>query len=185
MVELKVLYLTKKGFAPFGEVISVEDPTSGFAMANQGTARRFNYITDLVNLRPKENGAPAARANVCVFRCSPFPSGSIHIKLLERHQFSTQMFIPMSAGGNVQYLVIVAENDPVTDKPNFETLTAFMGSSTQGFNYRPNVWHHPMIALSNEIDFVCIVHERNEQQLVATEDTEEIQLEEEIIIRLP
>lgn len=66
--------------------------------SNQGTARRFNYVADLVNLRAD------AKTNVCVFRSVPreFP---FVCKMLERHPFSSQMFVPMNAK---RYLVLVS-----------------------------------------------------------------------------
>jgi ureidoglycolate lyase len=68
------------------------------------------------------------------------------------------MFIPMTTK-EASYLVIVALNDPTTNTPDLSTLKVFKGSSVQGFNYKPNIWHHPMVGLDNQIDFVCFVHE--------------------------
>jgi hypothetical protein len=109
------------------------------------------------------------------------------------------MFIPMTptAGGPRGYLVIVALNDVNTDKPNWDTLKAFVASVTQAFNYNAGTWHHPMIALEAVTDFgiklsfyiviittillVCVVHERNESQIEAGEDCEEVHLAPSVI----
>jgi ureidoglycolate hydrolase len=92
------------------------------------------------------------------------------------------MFIPMTKR-NSSYLVIVALNDPTTDRPNLNSLRVFQATSTQAFNYKPGVWHHPMVGLENIIDFVCIVYERREKQTEDDEDTEEIFFENAIIAR--
>ena len=75
---------------------------------------------------------------------------------------------------NASYLVCVALNDPKTNKPDMKTLQCFKGTSKQAFNYHANIWHHPMIALESQIDFVCFVFERRENQKSITEDTEEV-----------
>jgi len=53
------------------------------------------------------------------------------------------------------YLVIVALNG-ADDKPDLNTLRAFVASTSQGIAYHAAVWHHPMIALEHTIDFTCI-----------------------------
>ena len=55
-----------------------------------------------------------------------------------------------------RYLVIVCGGG---DAPELATLAAFVGHGRQGVSYAPGVWHHPMIALDQETDFVCLVHE--------------------------
>lgn len=107
------------------------------------------------------------------------------MKLLERHLYSTQAFIPMTCSKvrariayilrhikymlvltlfsvMQRYLVVVALNDPKTDKPDLSTLAAFVAARNQGITYYPGVWHHPMIALDavtgwidNGCYFVC------------------------------
>ncbi|KAL5036719.1 hypothetical protein RTP6_004249 [Batrachochytrium dendrobatidis] len=106
-------------------------------------------------------------------------------RLLERHKYSTQMFIPMvqptkemflTMNAIPSYYVIVALNDPITDKPDWSTLCAFQATTVQAFNYNAGVWHHPMVGLGSTIDFVCLVWERREFQTEQDEDTEEVHL---------
>jgi ureidoglycolate hydrolase len=170
--------LTPEEFARYGDVIAVPKTLAG-DLANQGTAKRFNFLSKLVNLRsrndPNANSGfqgPDALLNICIFRTQP-ATIPFSVKLLERHQYSTQMFIPMT-NSPASYLVIVALNDPIHDRPDFSTLRAFWAQSTQAFNYHPNVWHHPMVGLQSQIDFVCFVFERRENQTNKNEDTEEV-----------
>ena len=52
--------------------------------------------------------------NVCVFRSTP-RTLPFEINKLERHEFSTQMFIPMNGK---RYLVIVAQGGELPGKMN-------------------------------------------------------------------
>ena len=105
--------LSAAEFAPYGQVIEAAAATiSGTVSANQGTAKRRNWLADLQNLRPDDR---ETRPNMCVFRVQPAKVLPFPIRLLERHPHSTQCFIPMSAGTEHRlrgYLVIVCLNGP-------------------------------------------------------------------------
>ncbi|CAG8549745.1 4017_t:CDS:10 [Ambispora leptoticha] len=190
--------LTHSAFAAYGQVIQSftephhVSPTSisiinGIKVtpANQGTARKYNNIARVINFRQTVltdgEGKSIAKAepNLSVFRCKPATKLPFEVKLLERHSYSSQMFIPMTKQNMRGYLVIVclSGND---DRPDLTTLKAFIASRTQGINYNPGVWHHPMISLEETTDFVCLTHESG----VSTEDCEEICLEEENVTRV-
>lgn len=190
--------LGKDQFEPFGQVIDVGSNLG--QSANQGTAKRFNFLADLVNLRQQHKNQdvgigsvlppnltdPPAKPNLCIFRVMPADL-PFSIKLLERHKYSTQMFIPMIRTRFIvqpSYLVIVALNDPLKQQPDWSTLRVFRANSTQAFNYNPGVWHHPMVGLGDMIDFVCLVWERREQQADRDEDTEEAFLQNQDYIRV-
>ena len=98
------------------------------------------------------NERPSATLNVALFRCAPRAMPT-EIAMLEKHPWTTQVFVPMGA---TRYLVIVALGG---DAPDLGTLAAFVATGRQGVSYHPGVWHHPMIALDDETDFVCLVHE--------------------------
>lgn len=67
--------LTLTSFKPFGQVI--EHIPGGSKAANQGTAKRSNYLAALANDRPD------ARANLCVFKVTP-QQLPFSIRLLEK-----------------------------------------------------------------------------------------------------
>lgn len=140
--------LTPDAYAPYGDVIMAAPRGEPGKPANQGTARRFDHLAALSDLRPG-----SARLNVTVFRCAPRATGTFAIELLEKHPASTQIFVPMQAE---RYLVIVARGG---DRPDLSTLGAFMASGTQGISYHPGVWHHPLVALDGETHFACFVFE--------------------------
>lgn len=140
--------LTPDAYAPYGHVIMAAPRGEPGKPANQGTARRFDHLGSLENLRPA-----GSALNVSVFRCAPWPAGPLAVALLEKHPASAQAFIPMNAR---RYLVIVARGG---ERPDLATLAAFVATGTQGVSYLPGVWHHPMIALDTAIDFTCLVWE--------------------------
>src|SRR5262245_40833399 len=116
MIELVAEPLTKNAYAPFGDVVMAAPNGEPGKPANQGTARRFDHLASLEDLRPG-----AARPNVSVFRCAPrvLPFA---VELLEKHPFSTQMFVPMRVE---RYLVVVAQGG---DRPERATLRAFLAT---------------------------------------------------------
>jgi ureidoglycolate hydrolase len=89
------------------------------------------------------------------------------------------MFIPLSHDPEAYYLVLVAHELPNTHQPDVSTLKIFKVSlrTTKGFNYKPGIWHHPMIAIGSDIDFMALVWERGSQSLTETEDTLEYYFE--------
>jgi ureidoglycolate lyase len=140
--------LTPEGYARYGAVIMASAGGETGSEANQGSARRFDRLAEVVDLRPGR-----ASANVALFRCSPRLELPFVVALLEKHPSSTQLFFPMNAR---RYLVVVARGN---DRPDLSTLSAFVASGRQGISYFPGVWHHPLIALDAETDFACLVFE--------------------------
>lgn len=140
--------LTPDAYAPYGDVLMAAPHGEEGSAANQGTARRFDRLAALENLRPG-----VAQPNLGVFRCAPRLDWPSRLAVLEKHPTSTQVFVPMNAQ---RYLVVVALGG---DAPDLSTLAAFVASGTQAISYRPGVWHHPMIALDAETDFLCLVWE--------------------------
>lgn len=138
--------LTLAAFAPFGAVVSAG--LQAGSSANQGTAVRFDRCASLVSTR--DDAAP----NLAVFRSTkkalPFA-----VRLLERHPCSTQTFIPMVCR---RFLVVVAPTAP-DGGPDVSGLRAFVCGPGQGISYGVGVWHHPIIALDDDADFVMLAWE--------------------------
>lgn len=138
--------LTAQAFAPFGEVVSAG--LKAGSNANQGTAVRFDWCADLVNQRPD------AKPNLAVFRSTPVAM-PFELKLLERHPKNTQAFLPMITSG---FLIVVAPNNS-DGLPDATKLLVFYCRAGQGINYKPGVWHHPIIALENPSEFAMLAWE--------------------------
>lgn len=140
-VQLRVRRLTRKAFAPFGDVIDVAG--SKHYTINQGFAERFHDLAKI------DVTAKGGRPLVNVFRGKPRPM-PLRIEMVERHPLSSQAFIPMSPGA---FLVIVAKPGKA---PTAKDLVCFKTSGSQGVNYARGTWHHPLIALDRRTDFLII-----------------------------
>ena len=136
--------LTEDAYAPYGRVIEARP---GGRLVNEGMALRNDEAVDI------ESHRPGAKLNTCVFRCTPLPASTLDVKVLEKHPSSTQVFIPLAAE---RYLVVVALGG---DLPDLATLRAFVATGRQAIAYAPGVWHHPMVGLDRETDFVALVWE--------------------------
>jgi ureidoglycolate lyase len=138
---LRVEPLSAAAFAPFGELIAADAADRHFPI-NGGTTERFH---DLAHLQP----GPQGRLIVSIFRGQP-RALPLSITMLERHPLGSQAFVPLSGR---PYLVVVAR--PGT-APAVGDLRCFLAQPGQGVNYAPGVWHHPLLALQAESDFLVI-----------------------------
>lgn len=141
-MKLSVEPLTADAFAPFGEVISIATARDSYAI-NQGTTTRFHDISR-VDVA-EEGGTPI----ISIFRGTPRPK-PIEIRMMERHPLGSQAFMPLSGQ---KFLIVVASG---TDDPAPEKLRAFLSDGTQGVTYAKNVWHHPLLVLAEDSDFLIV-----------------------------
>jgi ureidoglycolate lyase len=133
--------LARAAFAPFGDVIQVED--SPHYTINSGYAQRYH---DLATVDVLERGG---RPLISIFRAQP-RSLPVRVEIMERHPLSSQAFVPLSS---IPFLVVVA---PPGDEPRAESLRAFITDGRQGVNYRRGVWHHALLALESPCDFLVV-----------------------------
>ncbi|KAF5380344.1 hypothetical protein D9615_004567 [Tricholomella constricta] len=185
---IPVLPLTPEAFAPFGKVIQAYgDLTAApkgtrITPANAGSATKFHKLSQLESSYPLDAGATSG---ISVYRCQPCQDvtseGLLELKVLERHPFTNQAFIPMGQGSGegvkdpgLNYLVVVAQNG-ADDRPDIQTLRAFVASTAQGIVYDTAIWREwrisildtmidiflstedqPMTVLGKAIDFACV-----------------------------
>jgi ureidoglycolate lyase len=140
VLPLDIQPLTKEAFAPFGDVIET-DGAQIFGI-NQGTTQRFH---DLANVQTLEGGSTL----INIFRGQPRPQ-PIEIKMMEYHPIGSQAFIPLQPA---TYLVVVAQKG---EAPAVHDLVAFRAEAHQGVNYAPGVWHHPLLVLQDDHDFLVV-----------------------------
>lgn len=138
--------LTSVAFSPFGSVVSA-GLFSG-SSANQGTAVRFDRCAAVTSTRP------TATANLAVFR-STAKALPFSVQLLERHPCSTQTFLPMIC---TRFLIVVSPTAP-DGNPDLAGLRSFLCGPGQGISYAVGVWHHPIIAIDGDADFVMLAWE--------------------------
>ncbi|MBN0986327.1 ureidoglycolate lyase [Amphritea pacifica] len=138
---LKVEPLTKAAFKPFGDVIETEG--SRHFLINNGSTERFHRLADV------DVSAAQGEPIISIFRAQPLPM-PFTVKMMERHPLGSQAFI---SRGEEPFLVLVA---PPGDSVNGDQLRLFLTNGRQGVNYSRGVWHHPVLALKPDQEFIII-----------------------------
>ncbi|POW11502.1 hypothetical protein PSTT_05244 [Puccinia striiformis] len=187
---IPILPLNRSAFEPYGAVI--ESHLDSRASSNEirskvvnfgATAMKSDHVARLETAISSEN--PVAVPNLCLFSCQPWSADSVssnhlewRLKGLERHQFSSQTFIPIATHTRTAdqteqdqfnsqpeglYLIVVALDN--NGKPNLDSLRAFLGKKSQGISYYQNIWHAPLIAINNRMEFVCWIYETGDPEI--------------------
>ncbi len=133
--------LTSAAFERFGDVVEVEGAVH-FPI-NNGTTERFHDLATV------NTSADNGKTIVSIARGQPF-SLPIAINMLERHPLGSQIFMPLNGRS---YLVVVAE---ANDDGSPGLPVGFLAQGHQGVNYARNTWHHPLIPLDAESDFLIV-----------------------------
>ncbi len=130
--------LTAAAFTPFGDVIEVSDRTPA-APINYGQSERYDDLAEV--------SVGDGHVAVSIFRSRPLKPAIL--KVFERHPLGSQAFQPLSGR---PFLVAVAPAGRFDPK----AIRVFRAAPTQGVNYAPGVWHHFLLALEAESDFLVI-----------------------------
>lgn len=143
-IRIQAAPLTRESFAPFGDVVEIKG--AGEHDINAGKIQRFHDLADVVV--DTENGG---RSIVSIAYARVTTSMPVSIPMVERHPLGSQAFIPFS---KIPMVVVVAEK---TDEPvNPQDLKAFVSNGKQGINYKPGVWHMPLIAFEEGQQWLII-----------------------------
>ncbi|KAI4250206.1 MAG: hypothetical protein L6R40_000379 [Gallowayella cf. fulva] len=197
--------LNQSDFAPFGTVIECPLPPTTTAFptppptsfnvvpANQNTALKFIDVTHMKNRYETAPSDVPAKAVMNMFSCFPRrppplpPTGDdiadLDMKVLERHPYTTQTFIPLGDTREVKpkYLVVVAPTLPPTSAPAFQVMgppdlanmKMFWAHGGQAVTYGAATWHMPMAVIGKErMDFVVVQYANG----VAEEDCQEVEI---------
>ncbi|MES2442365.1 MAG: ureidoglycolate lyase [Pseudomonadota bacterium] len=132
--------LTAGAFAPFGSVIEASDDAVKLEI-NQGHAVRYDRLAEV---DVADQGGVGA---ISLFRARPLES--LVLKVFERHPLGSQAFVPLSGRG---YLVAVAPAGAF----DAGAVRVFRAEAGQGVQYRKGVWHHFLLALDAESDFLVV-----------------------------
>ena len=133
-MNLTIKDINKENFLQYGQLISTKDIKS--ENINSNTTKSFYDLVD-IEILGKNN---QCRVNIFKAEKRIFP---LEINMLENHPLSSQSFIPLQ---NTSFIVVVA---PISNTPNLKLLEAFKVSSEEGINFKPKVWHFPLIALED------------------------------------
>lgn len=179
--------LEREAFKAFGEAVMTPSCSStNGECVNQGTAAKHPWLANIVNGRLEKHyhtKGEGAVANVSVFSCQPRSLScenglsTFTLSVMERHPYSSQLFVPMGCGTG-SYIVLVAEGKGAV--PDLSTLRAFRASGGQAINYKPGVWHSPMVVVGEPMRFVCLTHEDG-----SPEDCEVVELAYPVTTVLP
>jgi ureidoglycolate lyase len=212
--------LEQSTFAQFGTVISNPSPSlipsqsltslpPNAVQANQGSALKYLDVTHMKDLYATAPSTKPSKAVMNMFVCAPrelnrtatssSSSGTFPVRILERHPYTTQTFIPLglspSEVEDARYLVIVAPSSPpsqidealpvppVDDKhpdlpgrglPDLTRIRAFIADGSQAVTYGAGTWHAPMVVIgSKPISFVVVQFANS----VGIEDCQEVEWE--------
>jgi ureidoglycolate lyase len=132
--------LTAEAFAPFGSVIEASDAAVKLDI-NQGHAIRYDRLAEIDVADGEGIGV------ISLFRAKPLTE--LVLKTFERHPLGSQSFVPL---GGRPYLVAVAPAGPFDPAK----IRLFRAAGDQGVHYRKSVWHHFLLALDAESDFLVI-----------------------------
>lgn len=145
MIEIAARPLDPEAFAPFGDVLGYDAAVA--RLVNDDRAFRADTVARL--------DASAGRPVIAIYRALG-QSLPLALPTLEHHPHSTQCFLSMSVA---RFLVVVAPG-AADGGPDATAAKAFVGGIGQGVNYRPGVWHAPIVALGTDGDFMMFMWER-------------------------
>ena len=128
--------LTAEAFAPFGTVLQAP-PRPG----------RADVSGTLANARP------TAPVRLSVAAVDPLSALPLEVKVLERHEFSSQTFMPLSVS---RYLVLATLDAP-GGGPDLDRLRAFVARAGPGVTYARGTWHHPVTVLDEPASFAVLM----------------------------
>ena len=137
---IKPIKITKENFSDFGDVISSENTKP--IDINAGYAKRFDDLASINTLKNK------GKTIISIFSAlkRSFP---MKINMMEKHPLGSQAFIPMI---ETTFLAFVA---PPGNLPEISKIKSFIIPPKKGINYKPGVWHFPLIS-TEDTDFLVI-----------------------------
>jgi len=137
---IKPKKITRKNFQKFGDLISTKKikPIN----INNGYAKRFDNLCRINTSLKKGNTI----LSIFSTKKRKFP---MKIDMMEKHPLGSQAFVPMN---ETNFLVFVA---PKGKKPEIEKIKSFIVPKQTGVNYKPGIWHFPLISKRN-MNFLVI-----------------------------
>lgn len=141
--QLIAVPLEAAAFRGFGDVIDRRGASSTTYPINDGSALRMH---DLARIDASARGG---HAGISIVRATPRPL-PFRLECMERHRRGSQAFIPLTAA---RWVIVVA---PPGRAPRADQLRAFVASAEQGVNYSRATWHHPLLAIDREAEFLVV-----------------------------
>ena len=130
----KPVKISKENFTNYGDLISTNNVKP--IDINNGYAKRFDNLANINT--SKDQGKTIVSIFSALKRNFP-----MKIDMMEKHPLGSQAFIPMK---ETTFLAFVA---PENNKPEIEKIESFIISPGIGINYKPGIWHFPLISTEN------------------------------------
>ena len=146
----KPISINKENFSVFGDLITSNDidPID----INAGYAKRYD---NLANINTEKDGGKTIVSIFSALKRS-FP---MTIDMMEKHPLGSQAFIPMK---ETTFLCFVA---PPGDKPDITKIQTFVIPPKMGINYKPGIWHFPLIS-TEDTNFLVIDRKGSGENLI-------------------
>ena len=153
----KPVKITRQNFADFGDLISSDNikPMD----INAGYAKRFDNLADLNT--SKDDGKTIVSIFSALKRTFPMT-----IDMMEKHPLGSQAFIPMK---ETTFLSFVA---PPGKFPEINKIQSFIIPPKTGINYKPGIWHFPLIS-TEDTNFIVIDRKGSGENLIIHKFKEE------------
>ena len=137
---IKPVKVSRSNFSSYGDLISTDDINP--MNINEGYAKRFDNLANI------DTSKDSGKTIVSIFSAlkRTFP---MKIHMMEKHPLGTQAFIPMK---ETTFLAFVA---PSGESPEIDKIQSFIIPAKMGINYKPGIWHFPLISTEN-INFLVI-----------------------------
>jgi len=131
---IKPIKISRSNFAEYGDLISTNNINP--MDINEGYAKRFDNLANLNTL--KDEGKTIVSIFSALKRAFP-----MKIDMMEKHPLGSQAFIPMK---ETTFLCFVA---PPGEFPEINKIQSFIIPPQTGINYKPGIWHFPLISTEN------------------------------------
>ena len=147
---IKPVKISRSNFSSYGDLISTDDidPMN----INEGYAKRFDNLANL------DTSKDLGKTIVSIFSAlkRTFP---MKIHMMEKHPLGTQAFIPMK---ETTFLAFVA---PSGESPEIDKIQSFVIPPKRGINYKPGIWHFPLIS-TEDTNFLVIDRKGSGENLI-------------------
>ena len=147
---IKPIKITRTNFAAYGDLIS-SDGIKPIDI-NAGYAKRFDNLANINT--SKDEGKTVVSIFSALKRTFP-----MKIDMMEKHPLGSQAFIPMK---ETTFLCFVA---PSGESPEVSKIQSFIIPPKTGINYKPGIWHFPLISTENT-NFLVIDRKGNGENLI-------------------
>jgi len=159
---IKPIKITRENFAAYGDLIA-SDSIKPIDI-NAGYAKRFDDLAKINTSKDK------GKTIVSIFSAlkRSFP---MKIDMMEKHPLGSQAFVPMK---ETIFLSFVA---PPGNAPEINKIQSFIIPPKMGINYKPGIWHFPLIS-TEDTNFLVVDRKGDGENLIIHKfEKEEIILE--------